>query len=316
MRRSSLLSPPSRDDGAVTAELHVACAAEGSYVPHSAAMLHSLLANGDGRNIHVHYLHGPGFPARARRRLEDMVDANGGTASFRKISDDTCAGLPTRGFTRKATWYRIFLPELLPGLDRVLYLDADLIVLDSLVPLWETDLAGHYLAAVTNVFQSDHLDRPAYLGLEGPRVYFNAGVMLMNLALMRRDGATNALLDFGVRHRGRLDWRDQDAMNVVLGKRRLALPPRWNVMNSILEFPASADVFAADALEEARRHPAIRHFEGPSVNKPWHYMCERDMRELYIAHRRETPWPRVHLKGVTPLNIVRRLRSGRSVVNA
>jgi lipopolysaccharide biosynthesis glycosyltransferase len=246
-----------------------------------------------------------------------MIVGNGGAVTFWEIADEACAGLPTKGFTRKATWYRIFLPELLPDVDRVLYLDADLIVLDSLAPLWETALGDNYLAAVTNVFQWDHLDRPAALGLDGPRVYFNAGVLLMNLEAMRDDGATGALLDFGVRNAARLDWRDQDAMNVVLGKRRLSLHPRWNVMNSVLLFPASVEVFGAEAVEEARSHPAIRHFEGPATNKPWHFMCDRGMRDIYFRHRRETPWPRVRLEGVTPRNIVRRIRSGgRAAVSA
>src|SRR5437879_3158835 len=78
-------------------------------------------------------------------------------------------------------WYRIFLPELLPELDRVLYLDADVIVVDSLIPLWNVDLSEDYLAAVTNVFQAAHVHRPVELGLAGPRAYFNSGVMVLNL---------------------------------------------------------------------------------------------------------------------------------------
>jgi lipopolysaccharide biosynthesis glycosyltransferase len=303
--------------GPVGGTVHVSCAVEGSYVPHSAAMLHSVLTHCERRRVHVHYLHGPGFAARARRRLEDMIESLGGGVSFWEIPDEACAGLPTKGFTRKATWYRVFLPELLPDVDRVLYLDADLIALDSLVPLWEKDLEDNYLAAVTNIFQSNHLHRPASLGLAGPRVYFNAGVMLMHLELMRRDRRTAALLDFGVAHAAELEWRDQDAMNVVLGSRRLPLPPRWNVMNSVLLFPASVDVFGAEAVEDARRRPAIRHFEGPAANKPWHLLCDKEMREVYIRHRRETPWPRVRLEGVTPRNVVRRLRArDRSTVSA
>ena len=72
-------------------------------------------------------------------------------------------------------WYRIFLPELLPDVDRVLYLDADTIAVDSLAPLWEIDLDDSYLGAVTNVFQANHVHRPAELGLAGPRSTSTAG---------------------------------------------------------------------------------------------------------------------------------------------
>jgi lipopolysaccharide biosynthesis glycosyltransferase len=287
--------------------LHVSCAVEGRYLAHGATMLHSVLTQAGEHGVHVHYLHGPELPDDARRRLREMVERDGGTISFLEVPDEDVEGLPVRGFTLKATWYRIFLPELLPDVDRMLYFDADLLVLDSLEPLWETDLTGHYLGAVTNVFEPQYVHRPAELGLAGTEVYFNAGVLLMNLDLMRRDGCTRALKAYGIEHAHELQWRDQDALNVVLGERRLALHPRWNCMNSVLIFPWAADVFGAQAVDEARRNPAIRHFEGPDDNKPWHYLCERGMRELYFEHRSQTPWPRYRLAGVTPRNVAKRL---------
>jgi lipopolysaccharide biosynthesis glycosyltransferase len=272
--------------------LDVACAAEGAeYVAHSAAMLHSVLALHPQDDVHVQYMHGPDIGAAEEERLAAMVESGGGTISFMRIADSEIEGLPTVGFTRKATWYRIFLPELLPDVDRLLYLDSDLIVVDSLAPLWALDLSGCWVGAVTNVFQENHLGRPRELGLAGPHVYFNAGVLLMNLAEMRRDGRTQALLDYGVRNAERLEWRDQDALNVVLGERRLALHPRWNLMNSMFLFKRSARGLGRRALRQAFRNPAIRHFEGPDALKPWHPQCEQRLRELYMEHRRATPWP-------------------------
>jgi lipopolysaccharide biosynthesis glycosyltransferase len=270
-------------------------------------MLHSVLANRGERAVHVHFLHEAELPARSLELLAGMVERNGGAISFLLIKDEEVTGLRTTSILPASHWYRIFLPELLPELSRILYLDSDLIVLDSLDSLWETDLGDACLAAVTNVFQSDHLHRPAALGLSDPHVYFNSGVLLMNLDVMRRDGVTGTLVDYALAHHAKLDWPEQDALNVVLGDRRLWLHPRWNLMNSILLFPASADVFGMDVVAAARRRPAIRHFEGPGVNKPWHYLCDREMREVYFEHRRQTPWPRVTLEGRTPRNVLKRL---------
>jgi lipopolysaccharide biosynthesis glycosyltransferase len=279
--------------------LDVACAAEGSdYVAHSAAMLHSVLVRNREHDVHVHYMHGPDISTAEEEQVASMVEQHGGAISFLRIADSEIEGLPTKGFTRKATWYRIFLPELLGDVDRILYLDADLIVVDTVAPLWELDLDGFWVGAVTNVFQDNHLQRPKELGLAGPQVYFNAGVLLMNLASMRRDGRTQALLDFGVTNAERLEWRDQDALNVVLGERRLALHPRWNCMNSFFLFRRSArreSELGRWALRQALRNPAIRHFEGPDALKPWHPGCEQQLRELYMEHRRGTPWPELPL---------------------
>ena len=109
-------------------KLHVSCAAEGEYVIHSAAMLHSLLACHPPGTVVIHYLHGPELAERSRGKLQDMVVESGGEVKFWEIPDRWCAGLPTEGFTRTATWYRIFLPDLLPDVSRVVYFDADLIV--------------------------------------------------------------------------------------------------------------------------------------------------------------------------------------------
>jgi lipopolysaccharide biosynthesis glycosyltransferase len=290
--------------------LHVCCAIEGDYVPHSAAMLHSVVEQSGGREVHVHYLHGRELSPGRLAPLRDMLEELGAEISFVELADDLCAGLPIDGFTRKATWYRILLPDLLPDLERILFLDADLLALDSLAPLWETDLTDCYLAAVTNVFMAEHLFRPTQLGIDWPQEYFNAGVMVMNLELMRREGCTAALRKYGVEHAHDLIFRDQDVLNVVLRDRRRALHPRWNCMNALFLYPWSAYVFGAEEVEEARRNPAIRHFEGPSIMKPWVRGCQVPYRECYFEHRRATPWPDVPIEGVPKpsRHIVRRIR--------
>lgn len=285
------------------------CAVEGDYVPHSAAMLHSVLAQSGGYEVHVHYLHPPGLPAEARQGLDAMIARAGAEVTFVEVPDEVVAELPTEGFTGKATWYRALLPQLLPeNLDRILFLDADLLALDALAPLWETDLSGHYLAAVTNVFQADHLFRAAQLGFDRPQSYFNAGVMLLDLKLMRRDGCAEAMRRYGVAHAGDLMFRDQDALNVVLAGRRLPLHPRWNSMNSFQVFPWSAYVFGSQAVDEAGREPGIRHFEGPGANKPWHRGCRFAHREAYFEHRHHTPWSAVEMVGRAPGRLSRARR--------
>ncbi len=257
-------------------------------------MLHSVVGARGELDLQVHFLHGPGLPRRTRRRLAEMVEGLGAAMQFLAVPDERVEGLQTTGDVSAVMWYRIYLPELLPGLDRVLYLDCDALALDSLEPLWATAIGDHLVAAVTNVFTLDPAARalPARLGLEGPEAYFNSGVLLLNLEEMRRDGTTARLREYALANE--LLFPDQDALNAVMSDRRLPLHPRWNFMNSFA-FPWADEVLGPQLLDEARRRPAIRHFEGPSTNKPWHRDCDRAMRELYFEHRRATPWPRVRL---------------------
>ena len=293
--------------------LEVACAVEGGYVPHSAAMLDSVLAHSGGLPVRVHSLHGPDFSARDARAIEAMVATAGGSSSFVAVDDARCNGLPTKGFTGKATWYRVMLPDLLPQLDRVLCLDADLIVTDSLAPLWDTDIEDFFLAAVTNVLAPQYMSRPAALGVS-PNGYFNAGVMLLNLGLMREHGCSERIVRYGIDHAPELALRDQDALNFALADRRRPLDPRWNSMNALRAYPWSSYVFTPEEIAAAIERPAIRHFEGPGSNKPWHAGCDARSRELYREHRQRTPWPDFELERDPALGAVRnRLRKLRDM---
>lgn len=284
--------------------VHVACAARRDYLPHCASMVHSVLTQGEVGPVEVHYLHGTDVGHDELSSLARMIEENGGHLNSLNVPPERVTGLATRSFLPSAHWYRVFLPDLLPDVARVLYLDADLIVLEPLRDLWDTDLGGTYLAAVTNVLQLDHFGLTHALGV-APERYFNSGVMVMDLEAMRRDGCTDAVLDWAGQA-GELTWPEQDALNVVLGEKRLPLHPRWNCMNSVLNFPWSVYVFGSAAVEEARSSPAIRHFEGPSANKPWHYLSDWDSQRLYLRHRDKTPWPQVDWEGRTPATVLRR----------
>ncbi len=271
---------------------------------HGAAMLHSLLSHHQGTEVHIDYMHGDDTSEEGRRRLAGMVSRMGGEIAFHEVDDARVEGLPVAGFTGKATWYRIFLDELLPNASRILYLDLDLLVKGSLLQLWNTSLEGNVIGAVTNVpppMYRAYTERPE---LGGDR-YFNVGVALMDLELIRREAIGNQLRTHARRHARRLMWRDQDVINEVLHARRLPLHPKWNCMNSILWFEAAAEYFDPEVLSEARRDPVIRHFEGPVSGKPWHVLGDIDGRRLYDHHRRETPWSRVHRIGWTPMNVLR-----------
>ncbi len=220
-----------------------------------------------------------------------MVFQAGGEITFHAVPDRWVEGLPIKDFTRKATWYRIALDELLPDADRVLWLDADLLVKDSL------SRCGHPTDG--HISGQSQMSRPVQTGSTrsapnlGVTCISMPGYLLVDLAAMRHEGTGPDLREFAVRAH-QLKWRDQDVLNEVLHGQRLALHPRWNCMNSVMQFSYASDYFPGGMVEEARRSPAIRHFEGPSFSKPWHLLADEENRRQYIHHRRQTPWPGRH----------------------
>lgn len=292
--------------------MHIACAANEAYLPHGAAMLLSLFEHNDPHSITVHFLHADDLPLRERELLVDLVEGSGARIRLHDFSDESFAGLSSPPGVRPVMWYRTMLPERLPELDRILYLDVDMLVVDDLRPLWDEDLRSRVLAAVTNVTPRMHRAWPETLGITDPQRYFNSGVMLMDLARMRADGASERLIGFG---QGRdLKWWDQDALNVIYGNERLPLHPRWNCMNSLFLLPEARELFEPATIDEARRNPAIVHFEGPGAAKPWHYLCKHPQRRDYLRLREASPWPLVDLEGRTAFNRLLRPLPMRAIV--
>ncbi|KAJ6559164.1 glycosyltransferase family 8 protein [Mycena vulgaris] len=160
--------------------------------------------------------------------------------------------LPAHSLTHKmgAVWAKVDMIRVLP-VQRVLYLDADVLVLQSLEDLWRTDLEGKPLGAARDVgFPNGH---DAVKGR-----YFNAGVLLMDLALLE------ALV-----MKGPLNFHDQDALNLHFHKEWIPIGQEWNAQDR-QEF---AIPFAA-----MKAQPRIIHFTGPILNpfvafsaKPWGY---------------------------------------------
>ena len=122
--------------------------------------------------------------------------------------------------------YKFFIPEILPKLDKILFLDGDIIVQDDLVKFYNMDLGDKYVAAVKDNNGIDYkITNSSYR-------YFNSGVMLLNLAKMRKDNTKKAMIEY--RKNGLNKLMDQDTFNYVLGKAVLLLPFEYNTQMNVL----------------------------------------------------------------------------------
>ena len=166
----------------------------------------------------------------------------------------------------EAASFRLLLPELLPELDTVLYLDCDIIVRKDMVELFRTTVLGdNYLAAVYEAPIEDQASRISELGCS-PHSYFNSGVLIMNLAKMREDALCPKLLE--ACRKDYMEFPDQDALNVVCQGKVLPLSPLYNGIRTffIPKYRKDFSQMYSDYLwYEVDRHANI-HYTG---GKPW-----------------------------------------------
>lgn len=166
----------------------------------------------------------------------------------------------------EAASLRLLLPELLPELDRILYLDCDIVVRQDLAQLWEkTDLADNYLAAIYEAAIEGQAERFRALGCD-PAKYFNSGFLLMNLAQMREEKVSEKLLE--ACRVPYLEFPDQDALNQVCQGRVLPLSPLYNSIRTFFIPKYKADFVRqySEPLWERVQREATIHYTG---GKPW-----------------------------------------------
>lgn len=287
--------------------MHIACSANSQYLPHAAAMLRSLLSQASASRPQIHFLHDEAMPGEEISRLGEFVTAQGGTWQAHSISRERMQNYPQNWRFSREAWYRVLLPEVLPDVSRVLYLDADTIVMRSLDPLWATDLGEYTVGAVANPLYG-FMDTGFIHALElaSTADYFNSGVLLMDLDRWRAQGLTQQLMDFIAEHGDAQQWPDQNALNAVLRGRWLPLAPRWNAQNVYFDLKPAQLLCTPAQVREARSAPGIIHFVAPY--KPWDYLCKHPYRQSYFDHLAATPWrDSVPIQGATPVNRLLRL---------
>ena len=170
---------------------------------------------------------------------------------------EICKKLHLRDYYTKATYYRFFIPELFPMYDKGLYLDCDIVINADVSELYRTELGDNYLAAIPEEFITDvevfGIYSEKVLGV--PRQeYVNAGILVMNLDIMRKMGLKEqfaALLE-------KVTYRvaqDQDYLNVICKNKTIILDKTWN----------RTPMPCADLTET----PKIAHYK---INfKPWKF---------------------------------------------
>ena len=232
--------------------------------------------------------------------------------------------LPHYGHFRLETYFRLLAPSLLPSVKKAVYLDSDLVVLDDIAKLWDTDVEGELLGATRDadtIGQIDGYDQGVGpylandLGLTDPHKYFQAGVLVMNLEEFRRRTTPEELLGIATQRVWR--WLDQDVLNKVADGDYTRIDMRWNYLydwcglrrNSIV---AQAPQDFRDEYEAARQNPGIVHYAGPD-DRPWLYP-ECDLAEYFWDYASRCPYlgtlrTRLEESHTKPLEVAERTKT-------
>lgn len=245
-------------------QIDIAFGLDARYAPHAAQVIASVARNAPGADIRFIMLH-VGIDAALRKRVEGVAPR----ARFLwiEVGEKDLPAYEDRGHLNRTVLFRLGLETLAPAeCNRIIYLDADIVVLADVRELWASDLKGAPIGAVRDAYVDPDEFAQKWGRPVGKSFYFNAGMMLIDLAQVRAEKSFSAALDFVVKNNSELLLGDQDALNYTFWGRWQSVDPAWNVQRYLS--PKEREEEQQEPLRKWwRSAPAMVHFIG--VEKPW-----------------------------------------------
>lgn len=196
------------------------------------------------------------------------------------------------------TLQRLFLCNYLPSdLNKILYLDCDIIARKSVRSLYDLDLKNDEFCAAVPDCVSDMCRRN--IGISNTSTYFNAGVLLINLDLWRREKVSNKFLEIINKKEGKLQYLDQDVMNIAFENKIKVVDAKYNVTSFEYAYGYDELMFYHNAnhyidkteFENAVNDPYIFHFTNDMLlTRPWISGNNHPFFSEWIAIRKKTAW--------------------------
>jgi lipopolysaccharide biosynthesis glycosyltransferase len=259
--------------------LHLALAFDQNFVTPLYVLLTSIFDNNEHNHLYIHAV-ATGVSEAERTKITSFVASRQAVISFYEIDEAYVASFATFSDARYglATFYRLLLPALLPvKIEKLIYIDVDIIVIGDLSELYNTDITAVPIAAVPDPVEWDRPD----LGIPDRANYFNAGVLLINISLWKEQQIAEKAIAFLKQYPEKATYVDQDALNAVLIGNWKKLDDKFNYTYRVVP------VVPRKELEKIIATKVIIHYNESA--KPWHRHSASPLSYLYHRYFRKSP---------------------------
>lgn len=250
--------------------IHIALCVNQLWAKYIETIVYSLSKHNLAYQIHVHLIYSDLTASSVSRLYQLNCLLTNVQLEFCHIEESVINKISVENYYLPLeTYYRFLLPTLLPNINRVIYLDVDILICGDLYQLYQVDLGDSCIAAAHEkdnaVFFPEHAIN---LGIETDR-YFNAGVLVLDLEKMRERQLSQVLIDEAAEKVDELRFGDQDLLNVYFKEEVVMLDERYNYTYYRMRYENRP-------LEEL----SILHYNGPI--KPW--FSEPEYHGEYMKH--------------------------------
>ncbi len=261
--------------------IHIVLATDDNYTKQCCVTIASILFNSNKSDFyHFHILDG-GLTEKSKERFKLKRFNNYDLTFYDMKNFDLSKFCIVLDHISIATYYRLFITEILPkNIDKVIYLDCDLIVLKDIKEFWNFDIKKQAATVIEDMLpgEFDYL-KPV---IDEKFNYFNAGVILFNLKKLREINFSEKCLNFYNQYRDALLYQDQDVLNYVLACKCNYAPISWDMQTNFYIYNHSKTINKKH-FKYFKENPSIIHYTGPY--KPWnfsHFHFEKNKYQKYI----------------------------------
>lgn len=271
--------------------IRILCSTDDNYAPYAGIMLTSLFVNNRNDVFEVYVLT-RGLNRGNSEKLKSVGEQFKSKVNILTVDLSAFEDCPIRpgDHVTLETYFRLLAPQLLPNhVDRILYLDVDMVINGPVRQLWDWNIEGYALGAIID---ESYCNTEIYsrLGLDLSNPYFNAGVLLLNLKYWREKNVSARCMQCINDNPDILLFHDQDTLNRVLQNEKSLLPITYNFQTGYYLswiYPNYSEDFQAQ-IQEAAKNPIVIHFSGPM--KPWVIGSDHPYRYYYRYYRELSLW--------------------------
>ncbi len=247
---------------------HIYFCTDDKYVPYTAVTMASILDNATPQTAICFYLIGNDIRSQTKEKINELKKIHPVQIKYITVDENKFQDFSmSMGYLSQAAFYRFLIPSLAPSnVDKVLYLDGDMIVTGALDDLFAQNLEGYKVGAVEekNAIQAKNLN------LKSGR-YFNSGMLLLNLKEIDKQHFLTDAAAYFQKHRSKIISHDQDILNGLWDGKVKFLEQKYNVPSFVKTEPK----------------PLIIHYTG-FMKKPWLSFSRHPQKKKWLKYLQMT----------------------------
>lgn len=273
--------------------MNIAYSCNDFYIPQTGISMISLFENNKDVDSICVYLIAKDVSANNTCILRSITESYG--RQFICVNFDDIAydlDLSNTGRHIATVYTKVFFARI-KGVDKMIYLDSDTVIVGSLNDLWEDNIDGYYMGVV------ETFPTIFYKELELPKgdVFFNDGMAICNVAYCRKNNLIEKVLKVVNDFNGNPPTLSEGALNKVCYGKVKFISPRYNLLSGILyscrldsQYLSTILHYSEEELIDSCTHPVVIHYLSSFYNRPWFKGCTHPYKCEYFKYKNISPW--------------------------